>query len=181
MNEITRNDRLITKRNVLKSVGSAVLVSSLTGSAVAAQDSTRAANDSAVTISFQNNCSGVSVEATPPDGETWTIVVELLGDDSEVIQYPEGGQTVTGGTANLELSMSRRIRRVFVAEGPDPDGPLVAEKTCGKAAGSEGQSDSECSTATSSGTGGGSAASARSESDSALNDRIDEYLPDDLF
>lgn len=122
----SRANRSTTRRTVLSVTGLAILG----GGFLSKEDS-----DGDVEISVDEDCSNGSIEMRPPDGETWTGAIEIRDEGSELALIPPCGQTVSGGsTGDLEVSLSspgNSIRRAFVVEGPDLEGPVVAEETCG--------------------------------------------------
>lgn len=147
MDTISRFTDLLTRRSALGLAGSAVLVGGLLG---------QGDSDDDVSVSIDDSCTSASIEMHPPADQTWTGVVEFVDDESNVVRHPSGGQTVSGGgTANLAVSRDSpgtSVRRAYVVEGSDPDGPLVAEATCGSTDGdveADGGDDSDDGSGTS--------------------------------
>ncbi|WP_226010069.1 hypothetical protein [Halomicrobium salinisoli] len=149
MTTIDRFTNPLTRRTALGLAGSAVLAGGLLN---------RGGADEDVSISVDDDCTSASIELRPPSDETWTAAVEFVDDEGTLVRHPSGGQTVSGGgTANLAVSMDSpgtSVRRAYVVRGSDPDGPVVAEETCGS-------SDGDGSRAT-----GGDAGAADDDSDS---------------
>ncbi|WP_226023513.1 hypothetical protein [Halomicrobium salinisoli] len=130
MTTIDRFTNPLTRRTALGLAGSAVLAGGLLN---------RGGADEDVSISVDDSCTSASIELRPPSDETWTAAVEFVDDEGTLVRHPSGGQTVSGGgTANLAVSMDSpgtSVRRAYVVRGSDPDGPVVAEETCGSSDG----------------------------------------------
>ncbi len=140
MRDITHEDQPITRRTVLGIAGLTILA----GSSVA-----RISAGGDVEISIGEECSSATIEMHPPDDTTWTGVVESL-KGSELARTPTTGQTVTGGgSGNLQVSLSSPstyVRRAFVVEGTNLEGPVVAKKSCEVSDGDSGQNYDGCRT-----------------------------------
>lgn len=138
--------RTITRRTILGAAGSAVLIGGLL--VPGQSSSTDSANGGDLTVSLDEACSEATVEMHPPQGTTWTGVIEYR-EGGETVQVPAaGGQTVSGGSdASLQLARSSsdsRIERAVVVEGSNLDGPVVAEETCETGNGGTTQKQRDC-------------------------------------